>query len=93
MSYASKETYNWGSSKKRFEWKEEYINGIVPRDTELEKDLFGEGSLVHTGLNFSKYDHIPVKVKGDQVPPAFVKVNHLIDTLVILILSVYFELV
>lgn len=67
--------YNWGSSKKRYEWKDEYLQqGFAPRDEALEKDLFGEQSHVHTGLNFNKYSSIPVRITGDNPPPGFEKV-------------------
>ncbi|KAI8981922.1 P-loop containing nucleoside triphosphate hydrolase protein [Mycotypha africana] len=64
--------YKWGSSKKRYEWKNEYTQqGFAPRDAELERDLFGEENHVHSGLNFTKYDSIPVKVSGQNPPPSF----------------------
>ncbi|KAI8636743.1 P-loop containing nucleoside triphosphate hydrolase protein [Parasitella parasitica] len=67
-------TYNWGSSKKRYEWKSEYTaQGFAPRDLELEKELFGVESHVHSGLNFDKYKEIPVKVTGEHPPPGIEK--------------------
>ena len=63
--------YNWGSSRKRYEWQHGFQMGMAPRDPELEKDLFGEENHVHSGINFSKYDSIKVKVRGDNPPPAF----------------------
>lgn len=72
----TQENYNWGSSKKRYEWKDEFTrSGIAPRDEALEKDLFGETTHVHTGLNFDKYASIPVRIKGDNPPTGFNKVN------------------
>lgn len=72
------DTYNWGSAKKRYEWKAEYsASGVAPRDLALEKELFGEDNHMHTGLNFDKYASIPVKVKGDNPPPGFERVNHM----------------
>ncbi|GLV41421.1 belle [Carabus blaptoides fortunei] len=38
----------------------------LPRDERVEQDLFGTGN---TGINFSKYEDIPVEATGDQVPP------------------------
>ncbi|CEP13816.1 hypothetical protein [Parasitella parasitica] len=68
----SSATYNWGSSKKRYEWRSEYsAQGVAPRDVELEKELFGEENHVHSGLNFDKYKEIPVKVTGENPPPGF----------------------
>ncbi|GAA5817787.1 hypothetical protein MFLAVUS_011343 [Mucor flavus] len=70
----TQENYNWGSSKKRYEWKDEFTrSGIAPRDEALEKDLFGEATHVHTGLNFDKYASIPVRIKGDNPPTSFNK--------------------
>ncbi|KAI9289284.1 hypothetical protein BC943DRAFT_376566 [Umbelopsis sp. AD052] len=62
--------YKWASSKKRYEWKpsSDDVNAIAPRDEDLEKELFGEDSHVHTGLNFDKYDSIPSSVRGDNPP-------------------------
>lgn len=72
----SRDTYNWGSSRRKYEWKEEYTQqGFAPRDEALEKELFGEENHVHSGLNFNKYDSIPVKVTGENPPPGFDKVN------------------
>ena len=41
------------------------------RDTRLEKELFGDPddpSKQHTGINFEKYDDIPVEATGAGVP-------------------------
>lgn len=38
----------------------------LARDERLELELFGSGN---TGINFSKYEDIPVEATGDQVPP------------------------
>ena len=37
----------------------------LPRDERLELELFGTGN---TGINFSKYEDIPVEATGDKVP-------------------------
>lgn len=37
-----------------------------PRDERLELELFGTGN---TGINFNKYEDIPVEATGDKVPP------------------------
>lgn len=37
----------------------------LPRDERLEQELFGTGN---TGINFSKYEDIPVEATGDKVP-------------------------
>lgn len=67
--------YNFGSSRRRYEWNNNYAGGVAPRDLELEKELFGEESHVHTGINFSKYDSIKVKVLGDNPPPGLDNVS------------------
>lgn len=38
----------------------------LARDERVEMELFGAGN---TGINFSKYEDIPVEATGDQVPP------------------------
>ncbi|XP_077258318.1 ATP-dependent RNA helicase bel isoform X2 [Temnothorax americanus] len=44
------------------------VDWTVPtaRDERVELDLFGTGN---TGINFSKYEDIPVEATGDSVPP------------------------
>ncbi|KAG0177624.1 hypothetical protein DFQ29_004633 [Apophysomyces sp. BC1021] len=65
--------YNFSSSKKRYEWKSEYADGMAPRDEALESELFSEDTHVHSGINFSKYADIKVRVKGDNPPQGFEK--------------------
>lgn len=38
----------------------------LPADERLEEELFGNRS---TGINFNKYEDIPVEATGDDVPP------------------------
>lgn len=38
---------------------------LLPKDERLELELFGSGN---TGINFSKYEDIPVEATGDKVP-------------------------
>ncbi|XP_076255130.1 ATP-dependent RNA helicase bel isoform X2 [Rhynchophorus ferrugineus] len=38
----------------------------LPRDERVEMELFGTGN---TGINFSKYEDIPVEATGEKVPP------------------------
>jgi ATP-dependent RNA helicase DDX3X len=59
----------WAALKRRYEWDPSYNDGVAPRDEDLEKELFGEENHVHTGINFSKYDHIKVNVKGAKIQP------------------------
>lgn len=52
-------------------WKEGGDTGInfaalSPKDDRLEQELFGQD---HTGINFSKYEDIPVEATGDAIPP------------------------
>ncbi|KAI7882169.1 DEAD-domain-containing protein [Lichtheimia hyalospora FSU 10163] len=61
--------YNWGSSRRRYEWKDSYEGGMAPRDLELEKDLFGEDNHVHSGINFSKYNSIKVTFENADLHP------------------------
>jgi ATP-dependent RNA helicase DDX3X len=68
--------YNWASSRRRFEWKDEYEQqGFVPRDEALEMELFGVENHVHAGINFAKYDTIPVRVIGENPPSNFENVR------------------
>lgn len=51
-------------------WKDgqHHVGG---RNVRLEKDLFGDAndpSKQHTGINFEKYDDIPVEATGADVP-------------------------
>ncbi|KAI7864777.1 P-loop containing nucleoside triphosphate hydrolase protein [Spinellus fusiger] len=67
--------YNWASSKKRYEWKSSYADGVAPRDIALEEELFSTETHVHSGLNFNKYEKIPIKVIGENPPPGFKAFN------------------
>lgn len=40
---------------------------IPPDPSSDEKEIFGQG--ITSGLNFAKYDKIPVKVTGSDIPP------------------------
>lgn len=44
----------------------------LPRDERQELDLFGTGN---TGINFSKYEDIPVEASGDRVPDFITSVS------------------
>jgi ATP-dependent RNA helicase DDX3X len=39
------------------------------RDQELESELFSKEATVNMGINFAKYDAIPVSVSGTDIPP------------------------
>lgn len=47
----------------------------MPRDERLEQELFGSGN---TGINFSKYEDIPVEATGDKVPRHITSVTMII---------------
>ncbi|XP_054014174.1 ATP-dependent RNA helicase bel isoform X1 [Hylaeus anthracinus] len=63
-------------------WKEDRDGGrrnseidwTIPtsRDERLELELFGTGN---TGINFSKYEDIPVEATGDNIPPHITSFN------------------
>ncbi|XP_055905642.1 ATP-dependent RNA helicase vasa isoform X2 [Eupeodes corollae] len=42
---------------------------IPPEPTDNEDEMFNQG--ISTGINFAKYEKIPVKVSGENPPPAF----------------------
>lgn len=50
------------------------IDWTIPtsRDERLEVELFGSGN---TGINFSKYEDIPVEATGDNIPPHITSVS------------------
>ena len=56
--------------------------GNVPSrwQQESEEDVFGAAA--STGINFDKYDDIPVEVKGDNVPECVVFSSFLLENLV-----------
>lgn len=53
------------------------IDWTIPtaRDERVELDLFGTGS---TGINFSKYEDIPVEASGDNIPAHISSVSSII---------------
>ena len=58
-------------------WKESHsqeTDWTIPtaRDERLEYELFGSGN---TGINFNKYEDIPVEATGDNVPDHIVSVS------------------
>eukprot|EP00042_Codosiga_hollandica_P051261 m.626660 g.626660 ORF g.626660 m.626660 type:complete len:302 (-) comp58246_c0_seq2:1244-2149(-) len=46
----------------------------LPRDERLERELFVSE---HTGINFDRYDDIPVEASGDNCPPPIAKFSDL----------------
>lgn len=63
-------SYKWASNRARYEYNENAVgdDGMAPRDEELENELFGAGNSDHTGLDFSKYKNIPVRVERGNAP-------------------------
>lgn len=60
----------------RGSWKDG-VHVLAPRDERMELKLFGtadDKETQHTGINFDKYENIPVETKGDNVPPCIEKV-------------------
>jgi len=59
---------DWGGGGNS-RWKEQSDSGnftsLAPRDERLELELFGQD---HTGINFSKYEDIPVEATGEDIP-------------------------
>ncbi|KAI9359762.1 P-loop containing nucleoside triphosphate hydrolase protein [Pilaira anomala] len=53
-------------------WKDG-VHHVGPRNPHIEKELFGtpeDKEVTHTGINFDKYDNIPVEATGRDVPNA-----------------------
>ena len=51
-------------------WREG-VHMIAPKNSRTERDLFGapdDPDRQHTGINFEKYDDIPVEASGNNVP-------------------------
>lgn len=51
-------------------WKDG-VHHVGPRNPHVEKELFGtaeDKETTHTGINFDKYDNIPVEATGRDVP-------------------------
>jgi hypothetical protein len=74
--------YNWASNRARYEFNENAVdeNGMAPRDSTLEAELFEENSdAQQTHLDFSKYEKIPVKIERGQGPQPIRSVSILID--------------
>lgn len=63
---------------------------IIPlaRDDRLEEELFGTGN---TGINFNKYEDIPVEATGENVPSHITSVNILFSLRICFQNYVFFE--
>ncbi|KAI8073453.1 P-loop containing nucleoside triphosphate hydrolase protein [Gilbertella persicaria] len=48
------------------------VHRVGPRNPHVERELFGtaeDKKILHIGINFDKYDNIPIEVSGKDVPP------------------------
>ncbi|GFU58091.1 putative ATP-dependent RNA helicase an3 [Nephila pilipes] len=59
-------SYDRRNNSKRYEREEEDWSRPLPRDERTERQLFSQG---HTGINFEKYEDIPVEASGEECPP------------------------
>lgn len=55
-----------GTRSSRYQPSDRFHTTPLPRDSYKETQLFG--SKMNTGINFGKYDEIPVEVSGNNVP-------------------------
>lgn len=72
--------YNWASNRARYEFNENAVDdqGMAPRDSALEAELFEENSAEQqTQLDFSKYEKIPVRVERGSCPNPIKSVSFL----------------
>jgi hypothetical protein len=63
--------YGWASNRARYEFNENAVDdqGMAPRDSALEAELFEENSAEQQSqLDFSKYEKIPVRVERGNAP-------------------------
>lgn len=44
---------------------------MMPRDEHLEFEIFGSGPKLSSGINFDKYDDIPVEATGNTFQSLF----------------------
>lgn len=58
---------NYRSRAGQGHWNPQTGHAVAPRNSELEKTLF-ESVHVSTGINFNKYDDIPIDASGNKVP-------------------------
>lgn len=61
-------------------WKDG-VHHVGPRNPHVEKELFGtaeDKETTHTGINFDKYDNIPVEATGRDVPSSIEEVRMMV---------------
>ena len=63
------DNYQWKGSAPR--WEVPALGGIANRNPELEKDIFSHH--LNAGINFKKYDDIPVQVTGSATVSSITK--------------------
>lgn len=54
------------------------VHHISPRNPHMERELFGSADdkeVTHTGINFDKYENIPVEVTGTDTPQPITEVS------------------
>ncbi|CAJ0750138.1 5759_t:CDS:2, partial [Entrophospora sp. SA101] len=69
-NFAADDFYNRRDNDGYGSWHEG-AHTIAPKNQKLERDLFGNAGDLdrqHTGINFEKYDDIPVEASGNNVP-------------------------
>ncbi|CEJ05073.1 Putative ATP-dependent RNA helicase ded-1 [Rhizopus microsporus] len=81
------ESMGWTESNKRPKnvkqpgkgiWKDG-VHELGDKDEEVERKLFGtadDSQVQHTGINFEKYDDIPVETTGSNVPEGIAEFTH-----------------
>jgi ATP-dependent RNA helicase DDX3X len=81
------ESMGWTESNKRAKdvkqpgkgiWKDG-VHELGDKDEEVERKLFGtidDSQVQHTGINFEKYDDIPVETTGSNVPEGIAEVTN-----------------
>ncbi|CEG80318.1 Putative ATP-dependent RNA helicase ded1 [Rhizopus microsporus] len=81
------ESMGWAESNKRSKdvkqpgkgiWKDG-VHELGDKDEEVERKLFGtidDSQVQHTGINFEKYDDIPVETTGSNVPEGITEFTH-----------------
>jgi hypothetical protein len=86
----ARRNYNWASNRTRYEFNGNAVdeNGMAPRDSTLEAELFEENSAEQqTQLDFSKYEKIPVRVERGAAPRPIKTVKYKLATFFLLFIT------